>query len=110
VKHLRCHLDLLQGAWRGELDRAEVLLHELSDLLGLHHDLVDLRGQLHRNPATRSTRKRRGEFDALSALIEGLRIELEAQSQAVGEHIYARKRKAVVARVTSCWDAWRTSP
>ena len=47
---------------------------------------------------------------ALSALIEGLRIELEAQSQAVGERIYARKRKTVVARVTSCWDTWRANP
>ena len=107
VKHLRYHLDVLRDAWQGELDRAADLLHQLSDLLGLHHDLVDLRGQLHRNPATRSTQRRRHEFAALSALIEGLRIDLEAKSQAVGERIYGRRRKAIVARVTACWVTWR---
>ena len=107
VKHLRYHLDVLKRAWTGQLDRAETLLHELSDLLGLQHDLVDLRWHLDNSPASRSTARRREEACRLHTLIETARLALESRALEVGERIYSRKPKAVVKRVVSCWRSWQ---
>ena len=107
AKHLRYHLNLLRGTWAGQLDRAEALLHELSDLLGLHHDLVDIARRLHETQATRSTTRRLDEARRLRAAIGTERVTLESEARDVGARIYSRRPKAVVKRVVSCWCTWR---
>lgn len=107
AKHLRYHLRILRPAWRGQLDRAERLLHDLTDLLGHHHDLTDLRRQLHQNPAAQTTPIRRGEVRALRALIDGRRIELEERIRESGLRVYSRKPEAVIGRLESLWAIWQ---
>ena len=110
AKHLRYHLWILRGAWSGQLDPAAELLHDLTDLLGFHHDLTDLRRQLDQHPETRTTPRRRAESEMLRVLIDGQRVALESEARAVGERIYSRKPKTIVKRIRSCWDQWRSVP
>ena len=107
AKHLRYHLDVLRGSWSGQLYRAAELSHELTDLLGVHHDLTDLRRQLERNPATRTTSRRRSEARALFRLIDEKRVALESEVREVGEPLYSAKAKVVVERLVSRWNQWR---
>ena len=107
AKHLRYHLDVLRGSWSGQLYRAAELLHELTDLLGVHHDLADLRRQLERNPATRATSRRRSEARALFRLIDEKRVALESEGREVGERLYSAQAKVVVEQLVSRWNQWR---
>ena len=107
AKHLRYHLDLLRGFWEGQLDRAADSLHELTDLLGAHHDLTDLREQLERRSATRATENRRAENQVLRVLINGRRVAIESKAREIGDPLYSRKPKAIVERLVSRWDHWR---
>lgn len=108
AKHLRYHLRILQPAWCGRLDRASALLHELTDRLGDHHDLTDLRRQIEHNAALRTTAKRRDEERMLRALIDGRRIALEEEMRETGLRVYSRKPDELVERLETHWTAWRT--
>ncbi len=107
AKHFRYHLRILRGSWDGQLDQAADLLHQLTDILGIHHDLTDLRLQLEWNPATSATKKRRMENHLLRALIDGRRADLETDARELGQRLYSRKPKVVVGRLISCWDQWQ---
>ena len=107
AKHLRYHLDVLRDSWSGQLYRAAELLHELTDLLGVHHDLTDLRRQLERNPKTRMTRRRRSKARALFRLINEKQVALASEVREVGERLYSAKAKVVVELLVSRWDQWR---
>lgn len=109
AKHLRYHLRILRPAWGGQLDRAEDLLHDLTDRLGDHHDLTDLRRQLSENPALRTTATRRDQERTLRALIDGRRMALEDEIHETGLRIYSRKPDQVLDRLEALWKGWRPS-
>ncbi len=109
AKHLRYHLDILKGSWAGELDAAARLLHDLTDVLGFHHDLTDLDRQLDASRATVATRRRREERAALRVLIDGNRISLESEALELGLRLFSRKPSGVLDRLVRCWSDWRGS-
>ncbi len=76
--------------------------HRLADLLGDTHDLDVLRDALARGrfPAPVDT-------DALIALIDHRRDELQTKALWVAARVYAEKPKAFIARVGAAWESGR---
>jgi hypothetical protein len=74
--------------------------HELSDLLGDHHDLTvlseDLEGRSEING---------DEVVAIQALIEGRQEELLEAAVPIGERLYAESPKTFVTRMHAYWRA-----
>ncbi len=75
----------------------------LGDLLGEDHDLAVLRVTLARIGAPLAT-----DVDAVVALLDHRREELQIQAMSVGERVYAERTKAFTGRVHSYWRAGRT--
>jgi CHAD domain-containing protein len=107
VKDLWYHLRIVREAGpdvHGETaDRA----HELSDLLGDHHDLAVLADEV---------RAREEAFDegtqraALLSAIRRRQGELVADAFEIGESLYAEKPKAFSRRIEAYWAAGRGNP
>jgi hypothetical protein len=77
--------------------------HDLSDLLGDHHDLAVLR----EDAEGRAGLLRRETIDSLDELIEQRQTELLDDALAVGEELYAEKPKKFAARIEGYWTEWR---
>lgn len=100
VKDLWYHLRLLRDSWPAVLGREADEAHELSDLLGDHHDLSVLA----------ETVRERGddERDRLLALIERRQAELLEAALPLGARLYAEQPTQFVARLEGYWRAWRS--
>jgi CHAD domain-containing protein len=100
VKDLWYHLRLLHGIWpeamQGPIDAA----HELSDLLGDHHDLSVLAQDVHEHNG------RDAHSKALLGLIARRQRELLAEAIPLGERLYAEKPKQFAGRLAAYWQAW----
>ena len=105
AKDLRYHVELLEPVWPEALKDVEKALHDLTDLLGDDHDLVDLRRAL-----TSSPRLTRGaaKVESLLELIDRRRSHLQAEARPLGARIYGEKPRGFSARLESYWDAWRS--
>jgi CHAD domain-containing protein len=100
VKDLWYDLRLLRGTWPPILGEMADQAHELSDLLGDHHDLTVLAEDL----------DQRGEMDGddlvtLQALIEGRQEELLEAAVPIGERLYAESPRMFVDRMRAYWRA-----
>jgi CHAD domain-containing protein len=100
VKDLWYDFRLLRDTWPPILGGMADEAHELSDLLGDHHDLTVLSGDL----------DGRAEIDgdeALTAhaLIDGRQEELLEAAVPIGERLYAESPKAFVKRLHGYWRA-----
>jgi CYTH domain-containing protein/CHAD domain-containing protein len=93
-------LRLLRKAWPGPLGEMADQAHDLTDLLGEHHDLAVLAEDL----GDRHEVERR---EAFAALIERRQEELVGEAVALGRRLYAEKPKALGRRLEACWEAWR---
>jgi CHAD domain-containing protein len=103
VKDLWYHLRLVRDARRGALRKAADRAHELSDLLGDHHDLAVLR-----DAAVRRESLLAGEnLVTLSDLVEDRQRELLDAATGLAKKVYAKKPKSFVARIGDYWSAWR---
>jgi CHAD domain-containing protein len=101
AKDLWYELRLLSGAWPAPLEAAAEEAHRLSELLGDHHDLAVLRGDLvERNLGAEETR-------ALAAAIDRRQEELAAAAIALGRHLYAERPQEFCHRLRRYWQAWR---
>jgi len=95
---------ILCDAWPPVIKAAAGEAHELSDLLGDHHDLAVLgsdaeeRGDLFAGPDDR---------DLFLDLVSLLSDELMEKAFELGERLYAEKPKAFARRYRSLWRAWR---
>lgn len=104
VKDLWYHLRIVRGASPDVLGETADRAHELSDLLGGHHDLAVLRLDV---------RSRDGAFDegvqraALLSAIRRRQGELVADAFEIGEPLYAEKPKEFSRRIEAYWTAWR---
>ena len=100
AKDLWYQLRIIHDAWPQLLGATVDQAHELTDLLGDHHDLAvlaaDLRG-----------REGLGDRGAFEAAIEERRQELLDAALAIGRRLYAEKPKAFKRRVRGYWLAWR---
>ena len=103
VKDLWYHLRLVRNAKKSVLGEAADEAHELSDLLGDHHDLAVLRD----DAVERRELFADGELEQLLASISERQDELAANAISLGERVYARKPKAFERRLRSYWESWR---
>jgi CHAD domain-containing protein len=100
VKDLWYDLRLLRDAWPALLGELANQAHDLSDLLGDHHDLTVLSDDLdHRSEIDRD------RVAAMQALIEGRQEELLEAAVPIGERLYAESPKTFVARLRAYWRA-----
>jgi CHAD domain-containing protein len=103
VKDLWYQLRLVRNAKKSVLGEAADEAHELSDLLGDHHDLAVLRD----DAVERRELFADGGLEQLLASISERQDELAANAISLGERLYARKPKAFERRLRSYWESWR---
>jgi len=104
VKDLWYDLRLLRDSWPGVVGEIRDGAHDLSDLLGDHHDLTvfaeDIRSR-DRFPADGD------ELAAIVSVIEGRQEELLEAAVPVGERVYAESPNDFTKRMRAYWRAWR---
>ena len=100
AKDLWYQLRILREAWPGPLGATVAEAHELTDLLGDHHDLAVLAADL-------QTRTDLGDRAAFEAAIERRQGELLGAALEIGRRLYAEKPKAFGRRLERYWLAWR---
>jgi CHAD domain-containing protein len=100
AKDLWYQLRILRDAWPALLGETVDQAHELTDLLGDHHDLAVLADDLR-------TRDELGDRSAFENAIEKRQGELLEAARAIGRRLYAEKPKAFKRRIKRYWLAWR---
>lgn len=100
AKDLWYQLLVLHDAWPAVLGATADQAHELTDLLGDHHDLAVLGEDLTGRDAI-------DEREAFETLIERRQGELLAAAVELGARLYAEKPKAFNRRMRAYWGAWR---
>jgi CHAD domain-containing protein len=103
VKDLWYHLRVVRDAEPKEIGQAADRAHELSDLLGEHHDLAMLRDDVRARREPLAS----GELERLLTSISERQEELYAEAIALGKRVYAKKPKAFTKRLRAYWQAWR---
>jgi CYTH domain-containing protein/CHAD domain-containing protein len=102
AKDLWYQLRLIRRAWRGPLEANVDSVHELTDLLGDHHDLTVLGADL-------AGREDAADLPQVAELIERRQAELIAAGLDLGARIYAEKPKPFARRMRAYWAAWRSA-
>jgi CHAD domain-containing protein len=103
VKDLWYHVLILRPIWPDMMGQLANEAHQLSDHLGLDHDLAVLRQTLVDNA---------GQLDAATAqslaeVIKARREQLQLAAHAQGRRIYAEKTSAYISRLETYWQVWR---
>lgn len=104
VKYHWYHSRLLAPIWPELMKGYRRSLSELADVLGTDHDLAGLREVL-TNAADEGVDVR--TVQAVVALIDQRRRELQAQADVKGRRIYAERPNALAARFATYWDCWQ---
>ncbi|HYI11374.1 MAG TPA: CHAD domain-containing protein [Thermoanaerobaculia bacterium] len=89
------HVQLLREMWPSMMKTYAGVTHDLSDVLGDHHDLHVLRGVFPNPPAE------------LLAALGARQRQLEQEAHAIGTPVYAEKPQVWLARMRKYWTAWR---
>ncbi|MDQ2630566.1 MAG: CHAD domain-containing protein [Actinomycetota bacterium] len=101
AKDLRYALELLERAWKEQLEATAAEADRLGELLGDHHDLAVLREDLHeRRLGVEETRR-------LEAAIDAQQEQLAAGAFELGRRLYAERPKEFGRRLGRYWEAWR---
>jgi CHAD domain-containing protein len=103
VKDLWYQLRLVRNTKKTVLGEAADEAHELSDLLGDHHDLAILRD----DAVKRRELFADGDLEKLLISISERQEELAADALSLGERVYAEKPKAFDRRIRAYWKSWR---
>jgi CHAD domain-containing protein len=101
VKDLWYHAQILAPVWPELMAAHTTLLHDLSRLLGDHHDICAL-------AAAAGDKRRFGPTtsELIAALAERRRIEIEAAIFEKGAFVYAESPRAWSERMVRYWQAW----
>jgi CHAD domain-containing protein len=105
TKDLWYHLRLLTALAPGIVGGAAKDADKLSKLLGDDHDLAVLHETLERGAGELKV-----DVDAVLALIEHRREQLQDEAFGLGRRLYAERPKAFVARMRRYWKASRPEP
>jgi CHAD domain-containing protein len=105
VKYLRYQIRILKPIWSTMLERLGDELETLGQYLSDDHDLALLR-QCVLEPAEPSDG--RMDIEALIALIDQRRGELQVEAKRLGERVYAEKPRVFAGRLQVYWNAWRS--
>jgi CHAD domain-containing protein len=100
-KDLWYHLRIVRRAWPKALEPLADEAHELSDLLGDHHDLAVLADDV----SGRDGRFSEGAPAALLATIRRRQAELLDNALPLGDRLYAERPKAFGKRLDAYWRA-----
>jgi CHAD domain-containing protein len=100
AKDLWYQLRILREAWPGLLGETAGQAHELTELLGDHHDLAMLAEDL-------EARAELGDRTAFATAIERRQGELLDAAAGIGRRLYAEKPKAFGRRLRRYWLVWR---
>jgi CHAD domain-containing protein len=104
VKYLRYQMRLLKPMWPIMLGKLEDELDRLAEYLSEDHDLALLRQRVREPAELTDTRM---DLEALIALIDRRRGELQVEAEHLGEKLYAEKPRAFTGRLQVYWLAWR---
>lgn len=104
VKYLWHHIELLQPLWPAIFVPLAEELHQLSDYLGLSHDLAVLQEFIVANPVIFNTIPNTSD---LLALLTNRNQELEMAAQPLGQRLFAESPTAFVSRVALYWTIWQ---
>jgi CHAD domain-containing protein len=103
MKYHWYHARLLTPIWPAVLKPHRAAAKRLSDALGDHHDLAVFRQRLADGPDPVAGKT----AEVLVGLMDQRQAVLEAEAFALGERVLAEPPKALSARWTAYWNAWR---
>lgn len=103
IKYLWYHVRILNPLWPALFQAWAEELHELSEHLGVAHDLAQLHALLLAEPELCPGEERRLLLD----LLDQRRAEREAAAHPLGKRIYSEKPGAFVRRMGGYWQAWK---
>jgi CHAD domain-containing protein len=107
VKCLRYQIQILKPIWPVMMEGLADELDTLGEYLSDDHDLALLRQRV-LEPAERSGG--RTDLEALIALIDQRRGELQREARRLGQRVYLEKPQAFASRLGVYWQAWRSEP
>jgi len=107
VKYFWYQIELLRKLWPGHLKDLAGEIKDLVDYLSDDHDLALLRKRALSEAKNEKNEKDGHAYEALLALIDKRRAELETQACFLGQRIYAETPSAFSSRVHEYWRARR---
>lgn len=107
VKCLRYQIQILKPIWPVMMEGLADELDTLGEYLSDDHDLALLRQRV-LEPAERSGD--RTDLEALIALVDQRRGELQREARRLGQRVYLEKPQAFASRLGVYWQAWRSEP
>ena len=102
VKDMWYSLRLLGQVWEPMIRPLADQAHELSDLLGDHHDLGELRLAVEAGESALSATSR----EELLSVIADRQAELHEAAISLGRRLYAEGPRRYTGRLAALWDAW----
>lgn len=106
VKYHRYQMCVLENLWPKVMKGRHRAMHDLSDLLGTHHDLAVLR-QVVSGAGAPGTFGGEREVQVLLALIDGRQVCLASQAIPRCHRAFAEKTRRLGKRLREYWRAWR---
>lgn len=105
VKHLLNQTRVLRPLWPNMMKAWAAELTTLGKLLSEDHDLAILREKVSKQLEESENRT---EIEALVALVDKRRNELQISARVLGARIYAEKPRTFIGRTEAYWQAWRS--
>lgn len=105
VKNLLYQTNVLRSLWRRMMVAYAAELKTLGKLLSEDHDLAILREKVSEQLKQSEDRT---EIEALVALVDQRRNELQVNARVLGTRIYAEKPRTFIDRAEAYWRAWRS--
>jgi CHAD domain-containing protein len=105
VKHLLYQTQVLRPLWLTVMEAFAAELKTLGKYLSEDHDLAILREKISEQLDETDNRT---EIEALVALLDQRRNELQVIARTLGARIYAEKPRTFVTRTECYWQAWRS--
>jgi CHAD domain-containing protein len=104
AKYLWHQLHILEPVWPAVMQELAEQVHVLTQHLGDDHDLAVLRDTVTADPDAFGGA---GALEALLALIDRRRGELQQQAFLLGRRIYRDRPRVFADRIRGYWKAWR---